>query len=73
MVMLRSAMSQPPATRSRYRPALAGSTTGLPNFTEYRTESGSWPSMLARTAAALNIPCAIAVGKPNSLAPTELV
>jgi hypothetical protein len=50
-----------------------GSTSGLPSRTEYCTWSGSRASMLANTAAALNIPCAMTVGNPNSLAAIGLV
>ena len=51
-----------------YSPAVAGSSTGLPNRTEYCTASGSRASMFANTAAALNIPCAMTVGNPNNFA-----
>jgi hypothetical protein len=37
----------------------AGNTTGLANRTEYFNASGSCASMFAKTAAALNIPCAM--------------
>src|SRR5690606_8922349 len=65
-----SSKANPSSSCHEVNAALAGSSTGSLNRTSSSNASGSLPSNAARLCALVHMPCAIALGKPSSLAVT---